>query len=327
MAIELPVEFRTSPEEARHELALPDWVDVADPIVARGIALLAAARRASPPLHLALLGGAAHRLRCLSSNRTDLGLRRTLHDLDIACLYKEVRSFRAFLSTVHEREGSALRFFESNGDRIFNSFAEGRRLRLHMVLGERDRVVTWGSVDLIADEFRFCHRFDLRSDILSASTQHGTLSPTLLLLAKLQFIRRIPAEDREKAAGRVLAPIGRHGVVIGPESKDVQDTLALLLDHPVGEGPEAISLGRLSAMLSADWGLWRTVTLNLEMVRGSSILSGLPDGPREQIRRRIEALRQALDPLTPKRRFGFLGGEWWEEVDTPQSVDGAASVV
>jgi hypothetical protein len=326
ISIEVPIVFRTPLEVARREVDLADWVDLSDPMVARGVALLAAARRADPPVHLALLGGAAHRIRCVASNRTDLGLRRTLHDLDIACLHKELPAVRSFLKSAHQREGSGLQFFETAGDRIFNSLGEGRRIRVHLVLDQHEREVALGSVDVLADEFRFCHRFDLRSDILGAPAQHGTLSPALLLLAKLQFIRRIPGEDREKVSDRFLEPFGRHDVLIGPEAKDVRDVLALLLDHPVGEVPEGISPARLSAIVSPDWGLWRTVTLNIEMVSRSSILQDLPEGPRLQIHARLASLRDTFSALSPKRRFGFLGGPWWEEVDAQPAVDGTASV-
>ncbi|MGA8303185.1 MAG: hypothetical protein WA691_01415 [Thermoplasmata archaeon] len=327
ISLELPLAVRTLPEEARSHLGLPDWVDVSDPIVARAVIVLWAARQALPPLSLAVLGGVANRVRCLASNRSDLGLRRALHDIDLACLHKELPAIRTFLVTLHESEGSGLRFFETSGDRIFNSLSEGRRLRLHMVVGQRDSEVALRTVDLLADEFRFCHRFDLKSDVLASPAQYGTLSPALLLLAKLQFIQRVPGEDREKVADRVLAPFGRHDVVIGPEAKDVRDVLALLLDHPVGEVvPDGISPARLSEIVGNDWGLWRTASLNLDMVLGSSILRGLPEGPRSQVRGRLESLRATLSGLSPKRRLGFLGGQWWEEVDSQPSVDGTANV-
>jgi hypothetical protein len=326
ISIELPVAFRSSLEDARQQLRLADWVDLSDPLVARGVALLAAARRAQPEVHLALLGGVAHRFGSLSSNRTDLGLRRTLHDLDVACLHKELSAVRTFLATVHEREGSGLRFFESAGDRTINSLGEGRRLRLHMVLGEQNGEVSLGSVDLLADEFRFCHRFDLKADVRDAPTRQGTLSPALLLLAKLQYIQRIPGADRAKVEERVLAPFGRHDVVIGPEAKDVRDVLALLLDHPVAETPDGISPGRLTTIVSADWGLWHTLSLNVDMVRRSALLRDLPPGPRTQISGRLDTLATMLASITPRRRFGFLGGPWWEEVDNLPAVDGTVSV-
>jgi hypothetical protein len=325
ISIELPLVLRTSPEQARGELGLSDWVDVSDPIVARGVALLRAARRASPPLSLALLGGAANRLRCRVSNEADSGLRRPLHDLDVACLHKELRPLRAFLASVHEQEGSGLRFFESSGDRIFNSLSEGRRLRLHMLLGQVGSEVSMGSVDLLADEFRFCHRFDLREDLSEAPHQFGTLSPTLLLLAKLQYIQRVPGEDRNRVTDRVLEPFGRRDVVIGPEGKDVRDVLALLLEHPLAETPGGISPGRLKGLLATDWGFWKTVSMNVGMVARSAPLRQLPEEPRAVVTAQLTALSSLLSGLAPKRRFAFLGGTWWEEVDAQPSVDGKAT--
>jgi hypothetical protein len=325
ISLELPLSLRVAPDAAREELGLPDWVDLSDPIVTRAILLLRAARRASPPVALALLGGAAHRLRCPSSNRADLGLRRPLHDLDLACLHKELRTVRSFLASVHERDGSALRLFETSGDRIFNSLSEGRRLRLHLVLGQDGPDVALGTVDLLADEFRFCHRLDLRADVAAAAHGPGTLSPALLLLAKMQFLREVPVEDRDRVADRVLEPFGRRSVLIGPEPKDVKDVLALLIDHPLDDGPDGISPRRLGEILGGDWGLHRTFSLNLGMISRSAELHAVPERPRAAATAQLDALAQLAAGLSPKRRLGFLGGRWWEEVDSPPAVDGRAT--
>jgi len=326
LSLELPLTLRTPVDAARGELGLPDWIDGSDPIVARAILILRAARRASPPISIALLGGAANRLRCLSSNRPDRGLRRPLHDLDLACLHKEIRTVRAFLESLHDREGSGLRVFEAQGDRIFNSLSEGRRLRFHMVLGQRGSEVSLGTVDVLADEFRFCHRMDLREDVANATRQHGTLSLARLLLAKMQYIRRVPREDGAAVPERVLEPFGRGDVVIGPEAKDVQDVLALLVDHPLDDSNDGISPAQLSRLLSNDWGLWKTVSLNTGMVARSPILLTLPESLRAAATAQLRALGELLEGLAPKRRLAFLGGPWWEEVDAQPSVDGTAHV-
>ncbi len=326
LSLELPLALRTRPEAARAELGLPDYVDVSDPIVARGVLILRAARRATPPVALALLGGVAHRLRCPASNRSDLGLRRPLHDLDLACRFSELRAVRAFLESLRETEGSGLTIFEAAGDRIFNSLSEGRRLRYHMVLGQQGKDISLGSIDLLADEFRFCHRLDLRDDVVHASEQHGTLSPADLLLAKMQFVQRVPREDGGRVPERILEPFGRGEVLIGPEAKDVKDVLALFIDHPFSDGPDGISPQRIRAVLGNDWGFWKTVSLNRRMVRASPHLRALPDGPGAQATAALDSLDRLLGSLHPKRRLAFLGGPWWEEVDAQPSVDGTASV-
>jgi hypothetical protein len=326
ISIELPLTLRTPLAASARALQLADWADLSDPIVAKGVAVVDAAARSDSPVHLAILGGVAHRLRSPSSNAGSSGLRRSLHDLDIACLHREIRSVRAFLETVHEREGSGLRFFATDGDRIFNSLGEGRRFRYHMVTALRGSDVDLGTVDLLADEFRFCHRMDLRDEVPLSRAQHGTLSLATLLLAKLQFIQRIPSDDAAKVPGRVLEPFGRRDIAIGPEAKDVQDILALLADHPIADGAEGISPTRIAAVLEPDGGFYRTVELNLGMLERSPVLSAVPEPLGRTIRARLADLRAVLGKIVPRRRRSLFGGPWWEEVDSQPSVDGTSSV-
>jgi hypothetical protein len=50
--------------------------------------------------------------------------------------------------------------------------------------------------------------------------------------------------------------------------KDIIDTIMLLLEHPLGiHDDEEINIQRIAQLLSKDWGLWRTTTMNLEKVR------------------------------------------------------------
>jgi len=326
LTIELPLSLRTPVETVRRELEVPSEVDLSDPIVAKAVALAGAARRSNPPVRFALFGGTAHRLRCSASNDRGLGLRHELHDMDLAILRKEMRPFQRFLSTLGEREGSALTFFETAGDRIFNSLSDGQRLRQHMVVEQRDSGVVLGTLDIVVDEFRFCHRLDVRPDVEHAAARGWTLSPAHLLLAKSQFILRIPDADAGKVGDRVLEPFGRHELVIGPEPKDVQDILALIHDHAVGEGPGEISRSELVRLLGSDWGFWKTVGLNLALVARSPALAGLPAGPRAHVTDRLQSLRQLVASLSPRRRLAFLGGPWWQEDDSIPSVDSTVGV-
>lgn len=326
VTVSLPLGFRVPVEEARQQLGLSDAVDLSDPIVAKAVALAGAARRADPPVRFAVFGGTAHRLRCPSSNDRALGLRHELHDLDLAVLVKEVRAFQRFLSSLATREGSGLTFFETPGDRIYNSLSGGQRLRWHMVVDQRGSEVVLGTLDLVADAFQFCHRIDVRADVEQAARNGGTLAPAHLLLGKGQFIQRIPQEEATAVAERFLEPFGKRHVVIGPEAKDVRDILALLHDHGLGEGPDEISTRELSRCLEADWGLWKTFGLNLAMVARSSILRDLPESARERIGPRLQSVRDLVAGLAPRRRWGFLGGAWWQEVDSTPSVDATVSV-
>ncbi len=321
VTVGLPLTLRRPVEETGRALGLPPTVDLTDPIVAKAVALAGAAADARPPIRFAVFGGTAFRLTCPSSNDPALGLRHDLHDLDLAILLKDAREVRRFLGDVANSAGAGLTFFETSGDRIYNSLSGGARLRWHMTVAQRGTAVTIGTLDLVADTFEFCHRIDIRADV-EASAAHGwALAPAHLLLTKGQFIQRIPREESAPVADRVLEPLGKRGVVIGPEAKDVRDLVALIHDHPMGEAPDEISPALLRRELSADWGLWKTFGLNLEMVTRSPIVRGLPPDPRRKVEGRLGELRSLVAGLQPKRRFNFLGGPWWQEVDATPSVD------
>ena len=326
LAIDLPLEYRVPVETVRAELGVSPSVDLTDPIVAKAVALAGAARRADPPVRFALFGGVAHRLRCPASNRPEAGLRHDLHDMDLAIRLDESRTFQKFLRTVGEREGSALTFFESRGDQIFNSISGGQRLRWHMVVRQDGSEVVLGTLDIVADEFRFCHRFEVGADVSHAPQNGWTLSPTHLLLAKGQFIRRIPRSDSDLVRDRMLEPFGKREVVIGPERKDIQDLLALVHDHAIGDGPGEVSPTELARLLGTDWGFHRTLGLNLALVARSSVLAGVPAESRRRIEARLDRLRGIVASLRPKRRFALFGGAWWQEVDASPSVDSSAEV-
>ena len=95
-------------------------------------------------------------------------------------------------------------------------------------------------VDIFLDHFQMCHTLDLRQRLLD-----GYLSLPLadLLITKLQ-IRELNA-------------------------KDLQDTLVLLLDHEPGTGEclEWIDLSYLGRLVRNDWGLFTTLSDNLERAR------------------------------------------------------------
>jgi hypothetical protein len=56
--------------------------------------------------------------------------------------------------------------------------------------------------------------------------------------------------------------------IVQINEKDVIDTIMLLLEHPLGDSDhETINIKRIAELCSADWGLWRTTTMNLDKVR------------------------------------------------------------
>ena len=56
--------------------------------------------------------------------------------------------------------------------------------------------------------------------------------------------------------------------IVQINEKDVIDTIMLLLEHPLGDiDKETINIKRIAELCAADWGLWRTLTMNLGKVR------------------------------------------------------------
>jgi hypothetical protein len=161
-------------------------------------------------------------------------------------------------------------------------------------------------VDVLVDKLDMCHRLEF-GDRLALS------SPTLpladLLLSKLQVVR-----------------INR---------KDVLDALVLIAEHPLAQddgaadtqhGLGAISVPRILAFTSNDWGWWRTVTGNLdtldqylavELTPGDLDLNkGRPI--RFDPAAQIQALRSAINdaPKSTKWRLRARVGErskWYQE--------------
>jgi hypothetical protein len=101
-------------------------------------------------------------------------------------------------------------------------------------------------VDVLVDRLEMCHRFEFADRLSNANP---TIPLAELLLSKLQIVK-----------------INR---------KDVLDALVLLAEHPLADddgdvdsatGMGAVNVRRISDILSNDWGWWRTVTGNLDLL-------------------------------------------------------------
>jgi len=199
--------------------------------------------------------------------------RRTEVDLDFATTSRDRAAFYELL----EQEGYT-------ADKQHNALF-GRK-QAYFLDAARKR-----PVDVLVDTLEMCHRLEF-ADRLPASTP--TLPLADLLLSKLQVVR-----------------INR---------KDVLDALVLMAEHPLGQddgdpdssrGLGAISLPRITAFTSNDWGWWRTVTGNLDKLDQYLATDFQPDdldlgqgrAPRFDPATQIAALRAAID-AAPK------SGKW-----------------
>jgi len=145
-------------------------------------------------------------------------------------------------------------------------------------------------VDVLVDKLEMCHRIEF-ADRLAAS--RPTLPVADLLLSKLQIVK-----------------INR---------KDVLDALVLLAEHPLAQddgahestsGEGAISLPRIFAHTSSDWGWWRTVTGNLKLLQdyldSEFTMADLDVGSRPVrygIRDQVAQLREAIEAAPKSTRW------------------------
>jgi hypothetical protein len=164
-------------------------------------------------------------------------------------------------------------------------------------------------VDVLVDKLEMCHRIEFADRL---GTSHPTLPVADLLLSKLQIVK-----------------INR---------KDVLDALVLLAEHPLAkddgaqestQGEGAISLPRILAHTSSDWGWWRTVTGNLKVLQEfldtDFTEADLDVGPRPvryQVRDQLAGLRDAIEaaPKSTRWRLRAAVGERQQWYVEPEEV-------
>jgi hypothetical protein len=82
--------------------------------------------------------------------------------------------------------------------------------------------------------------------------------------------------------------------------KDIRDALALLEGHPVGDADgETVNAGRIAALCAADWGLWRTITGNLDTC--CALAPGYDVPNRAEVEARLQDLLRRIE-VEPKTR-------------------------
>ena len=111
-------------------------------------------------------------------------------------------------------------------------------------------------VDVFIDVFKMSHVIDLRGRL---DHEHPSVSPADLFVSKLQIFE-----------------VNR---------KDLIDLVALLIDHPVGEGDEAIDSRYVARLTAENWGIYRTLQLNIDKLLAT--LDEL-DVDREVVRARVK---------------------------------------
>ena len=162
--------------------------------------------------------------------------------------------------------------------------------------GERaiyDKPDTGLHVDIFYEKLDFCHAIYWKDRL---ETDSPTIPLAELLLEKMQIVQI--------------------------NEKDVIDTIMLLLEHPLGDvDNETINMKRVSMLCAADWGLWRTTTMNLDKVR--QLAHGYPqltDEQKSKVETQVKNARARIEqePKSMGWKLRDRVGDrvkWYKDVD------------
>lgn len=147
--------------------------------------------------------------------------------------------------------------------------------------------------DVFLDKLEFCHDIDFR-DRLEAD--YPTIPLVELLLEKMQIVKL--------------------------NEKDIIDTMMLLREHQIGRSDiETINADRLARLTANDWGLWKTVTMNLQNVKNAAqTYQKLSEEDRKDIESKITSIMQRIEAEPKSRGWKVRAkiGEkrkWYKDVD------------
>jgi hypothetical protein len=147
-----------------------------------------------------------------------------------------------------------------------------------------------------------------------------------VFVGSFQMSHRIPLDERLEV-DQVSIPLAELLLtklqIAELNEKDVCDTLALLHDHPLGDGDgETLNAGRVAALCAEDWGLWRTITGNLTACRAFADTYDVPD--QASLDDRIDGLLARIDAAPKSRAWRLRAriGERKRWYELPEEVAG-----
>jgi Uncharacterised nucleotidyltransferase len=205
---------------------------------------------------------------------------------------REIRDIDLATPTGEGRKASE--FLAAQGytpNKVFNAMHGARRLLFYDEPNGRQ-------VDVFVGEFEMCHHLPIDQRL---ELEPLTLPLAELVLTKLQIVKL--------------------------NRKDAYDVYSLLLSHEVADhDSDTINAAWIGELCGRDWGLYRTVQLNLERLRSELDVPELEPSQLETIRGRVQQLEQAIEraPKTGKWKLRARVGDrvrWYED---PEEVEKGA---
>jgi hypothetical protein len=192
------------------------------------------------------------------------------------------------LATTKGASRSAVELLSSLGyepSREFNALHGSRRLLFYDTHNER-------KLDVFVDTFELCHTIPITGRI---ALDEQTIPLAELLLTKLQ--------------------------VVELTDKDLLDIVTLLSQHEVGpRDDDVINSDFIAGLTADDWGLWRTLKLNLERINAKVPSMPLDADVRDRVSARANTLWERIEhePKSRKWRLRDRVGDrkrWYELPD------------
>ena len=123
-------------------------------------------------------------------------------------------------------------------------------------------------IDVFVGDFEMCHKLPMRNRLDSHPV---TIPLAELFLSKMQIVEL--------------------------NRKDALDVISLLLDNEVGFTDDTINMNRIAQLCLKDWGLYKTMTINLSKVENVLVNEnpGLSDDDTQRVLDRIDMIRRTLD--------------------------------
>ena len=172
----------------------------------------------------------------------------------------------------------------------FNALQGYRRLIFNDMANQR-------RVDVFLDVFEMCHSFNFKARL---EVDAKTIPLADMLVTKLQ--------------------------IIDVNEKDLKDAICLLADYDVGTSDnEMINGSYLAGLCAADWGVYKTLTMNLDRLQTKLNDINLEDDTEASIKSRVSKLRTMIEEKPKDLRWKMRArvGEkvrWYELPEADKEV-------